>query len=120
MTPSNAPRIDTTTVLLLVLVALFVLPVLVMGLGVGGMMSYGWMMGGGPGSTGGWWPFVGMLVPLVLLLALVGGGYLVLRGVVGETDGRDPSMEELRMAYARGDLTDEEFETRRRKLEESD
>jgi len=120
MTSSNPSRLDATTVVLLVLVALFVLPVLVMGLGFGGMMGYGWMMGGGPGATGGWWPFVGMLVPLVLLIALLGGGYLVLREVAGETDGRDPSMEELRMAYARGDLTDEEFETRRRKLEEDD
>nr|WP_238593262.1 SHOCT domain-containing protein [Halobiforma lacisalsi] len=29
-------------------------------------------------------------------------------------------MEELRRAYARGDLTDEEFETRRKRLERSE
>jgi len=118
MTASN--RVDVTTVLLLVLVALLALPVLAMGMGLGGMMGYGWMMGTGPGGTGGLWPFVGLLVPLVLLLILLGGGYLLLRRVSEADGGSDPSMEELRMAYARGDLTGEEFETRRRKLEESD
>ena len=118
MTASN--RVDVTTVLLLVLVALLVLPVLAMGLGLGGMMGYGWMMRTGPGSAGGIWPFVGLLVPLLFLLLLLGGGSLLLRRVAEADDGRDPPMEELRMAYARGDLTDEEFETRRRKLEERD
>lgn len=105
-------------VLLIVVLALLAFPVLLMGLGFGGMMGYGWMMGGTPGTAPGWWPFLGMLVPLALLLVFVGGGYLVLRRRVDGTRGRDPPMEELRMAYARGDLTDEEFETRRRKLEE--
>jgi putative membrane protein len=31
--------------------------------------------------------------------------------------GRDPAIEELRHAYARGDLTDEEYESRRERLE---
>jgi hypothetical protein len=38
------------------------------------------------GSTGGWWPLVGMLVPLVFLLVLIGGGYLVFRGGARHTD----------------------------------
>ncbi|MEF8841212.1 MAG: SHOCT domain-containing protein [Haloarculaceae archaeon] len=116
---SSSSRLDLTTVLLVVLVALLVLPVLVMGLGFGGMMGYGWMMGGATGGSG-WWPFVGMLVPLVLLLVLVAVGYLVVRRLLEDTRNRDPPMEELRTAYARGDLTDEEFETRRRKLEEAE
>lgn len=56
----------------------------------------------------------------VPLLVLVVGGSMVLRRLVGDTGGRDPPMEELRMTYARGDLTDEAFGTRRRKFEESE
>lgn len=116
--PSSS-RLDATTVVLLVLGALIVLPVLVMGIGFGGMMGYGGMMGG-YGTTSGWWPLVGMLVQLVFLLVLLGGGYLLLRRVTESRPSRSPAMEELRMAYARGDLTDEEFEARRERLERSE
>jgi putative membrane protein len=34
-----------------------------------------------------------------------------------EDAGSDPAMEELRRAYARGDLSDEEFDRRRERLE---
>mgnify|MGYP002762272960 CR=1 FL=1 len=117
MSSSNRP--DTTTVILLVLGALIVLPLLAMGMGFGGMMGYGGMMGG-YGTTGGWWPLVGMFVPLVFLLLVLGGGYLVFRRVTESQSSRNPAIEELRMAYARGDLTEEEFETRRHKLERSE
>jgi len=110
---ASSDQLGPTTILLLILGAILLLPLLTMGLGFGGMMGYGGMMG--QYGTGGWWPLVGLLVPLLVLLVLVGGGYLLIRRM-GET-GQDPSMEELRMAYARGDLTDEEFETRREKLE---
>ena len=116
---TSATRLDATTVPLFVLVALLVLPVLVMGLGFGGMVGHGWMMGGPVTGTGlWWWPFVGMLVPPALLVLVVGP--VVLRPLVEDTGGRDPPMEALRMTYARGDLTVEEFGTRRRKLEESE
>nr|WP_238392243.1 SHOCT domain-containing protein [Halorussus amylolyticus] len=90
-----------------------------MGMGFGGMMGYGGMMGQ-YGGTGGWWPFVGMLVPLIFLLIVLGGGYLVFRRMSETQTSRNPAMEELRMAYARGDLTDEEFEARRDRLERSE
>jgi len=83
-----------------------------MGMGFGGMMGYGGMVGYG-GTTSGWWPFVGMLFPLIFLLILLGGGYLVFRRMSETQTSQDPAMEELRTAYARGDLTDEEFEARR-------
>lgn len=114
MTSSN--QIDTTTIVLLILGALIVLPLLTMGMGFGGMMGYGGMMGQ-YGDTGGWWPLVGMVVPLAFLLVLLVGGYLVLQRVTGDQTSRDPAMEELRSAYARGDLSDEEFEQRRERLE---
>lgn len=106
---------------LVVLVALLVLPLLFMG---GGMMGYGsptmgGMWGGGmrqAGQVPGWFLLVAVLLRLVFLLALVGAGYLLYRAVTG-SGGTDPAIAELRAAYARGELTDEEFERRREKLE---
>lgn len=116
---SSSNQLDTTTIILLILGAIIVLPLLTMGMGFGGMMGYGGMMRG-YGTTSGWWPLIGMLVQLVFLLILLGGGYLVVRRVTESQSSRNPAMEELRTAYARGDLTDEEFETRRDKLERSE
>ncbi|WP_248897117.1 SHOCT domain-containing protein [Haloplanus halobius] len=108
---SSSNQLDTTTIVLLVLGAIVVLPMLTMGMGFGGM---------GYGTTSWWWPLVGMLVQLVFLLVLLGGGYLVFRQVTRSKSSQNPAMEELRTAYARGDLTDEEFEARRDKLERSE
>ncbi|OYR58897.1 SHOCT domain-containing protein (plasmid) [Haloplanus rallus] len=116
---ASSNQLDTTTILLLILGAFILLPLLMMGMGFGGMMGYGGMMGQ-YGSTGGWWPVIGMLVPLVFLVALLGGGYLLFRRVSKTQTSDNPAMEELRLAYARGDLTDEEFESRRNKLEQSE
>ncbi|UTF55874.1 SHOCT domain-containing protein [Natronosalvus rutilus] len=113
---SSSNQLDTTTLLLL-LGVIIVLPLLTMGMGFGGMMGYGGMMGWN-GTTGGWWPLVGMIVPLVVLLVLLGGGYLLFQRATANHP--DSAMEELRNAYARGDLTDEEFETRRERLERSE
>ncbi|GAA2663733.1 SHOCT domain-containing protein [Halobellus rarus] len=113
---SSSNQLDTTTIILLILGAIIVLPLLTMGMGFGGMMGYGGMMGG-YGTTSGWWPLVGMLVQLVFLLLLLGGGYLVFRRVTESQSSRNPAMEELRVAYARGDLTDEEYEQRKDALE---
>ena len=116
---SSSNQLDTTTIVLLLLGAIILLPLLTMGMGFGGMMGYGGMMGQ-YGGTGGWWPLVGMLVPLIFLLILLGGGYLVFRRMSETQTSRNPAMEELRTAYARGDLTDEEFESRRERLEQSE
>lgn len=106
----------------LVLLALPLLAMLAMALAGGTMMGWttpwtmpGWMMTGGPDGTVG----AGVLVvwaamALVPLLAVVLLGALVWRAL-GGTDG-DPAVEELRRAYARGDLTDEEYESRRERL----
>jgi putative membrane protein len=109
---SSSNQLDTTTIVLLILGAIIVLPVLTMGMGFGGMMGYG--------GTGGWWPFAGMLVLPIFLLVLLGGGYLVFRRASETQESRNPAMEELRTAYARGDLSDEEFEARRDRLERSE
>ncbi|WP_135366661.1 SHOCT domain-containing protein [Halosimplex halophilum] len=107
---------------LAVVAALVVIPSLGMGFGV---MGFGPMMGGHGmwGETGmapGWLLLVGLLMQLLFLAALISGVYLVYRVVVGrDGDGTDPALEELRLAYARGDLSEEEYERRRDRLESS-
>lgn len=54
---------------------------------------------------------------LVWLVGLLGIGYLLYRSLAGGMQTKsasDPALEELRLAYARGDLSEEEFEQRRR------
>jgi putative membrane protein len=79
----------------------------------GGMMGGGW---GGMGGLGGFgmlgggmflWPLV--LVGIILLVAYSGNRE-------EQTDGTDRALSELRERYARGELSDEEFESRRASL----
>ncbi|WP_255196968.1 SHOCT domain-containing protein [Halorarius litoreus] len=124
MTTTTTDR-QLVAAVLVALGAILVIPALLMGFG---MMGYGSMMGGtgGPGMWGfgmgeagtvsGWLVAVGIVLQLLMLAVLVGAGYLIYRAVTG-TAGGDRAMEELRLAYARGDLTDEEFESRKAALE---
>ena len=76
----------------------------------GGMMGGGWGGMGGLGLFGGGmflWPL--LLVGLVLLLV-----YRTNREE--PASGPDTALAELRERYARGELSDEEFESRRRSL----
>lgn len=97
-------------VLLPLVMMAFMMPMMGMMGGMGGMG--GGMVGGSPPAWG-----VGMM--LVWLVVLLGVGYLVYRGLAGRTDAGpgDSALEELRVAYARGELTDEEFEQRRARLQ---
>ncbi|WP_440772225.1 SHOCT domain-containing protein [Natronorubrum sp. DTA28] len=99
-----------------VLLVAVLLPLLVMVLAMP-------MMGLGFGHAGTWngtmgsaWPWlVAWAVHLGLVLAI---GYVLYRALRGSTGRRtDPALEELRTAYARGDLSSEEFEERRERLE---
>jgi putative membrane protein len=110
--------LDTRTVVLLLVAALILLPLLTMGLG-GGMMGGG-MRGGhmwSDGGVSGWWLLVGLVGRVLTLLVVVGVGYLLYRALTESGDGADEAMDELRLAYARGDLSDEEYERRRETLE---
>lgn len=94
------------------LMMLFVWPM--MGTWGGGHMWDGGMWGG-TGTSWGW-----LVMWLVLLVLLGGGGYLLYRASSSPEDGKtDGALEELRLAYARGELSDEEFETRRERLQQS-
>ena len=106
---------------LLVLVALLLIPILLMVLMMPMMGAAGWshMWGDGAWSgTGVWLLLVMMIVPLLILAGL---GYVLFRGLAGGTEQQtDSALEELRIAYARGDLSDEEFERRRKTLRENE
>lgn len=82
-----------------------------MGGGYNGMMggSGGWGMGGS-----GFWA-LGILWPLLLIGLAVGIGYVL----VTRTDrsGQDQALAVLRERYARGELSDEEFASRREALQ---
>jgi putative membrane protein len=114
---ASSGDVDTTTVILLLVGVLVVLPFVPMGMG--GMMGYGHMTGWS-GTGTGWWPLVGLLGRLLVVVVLLGGGYLIVRRATATGAGRDPAMAELRQAYARGDLTDEEFEERRERLDRAE
>jgi putative membrane protein len=118
---TNSTDKQLVTIVLVVLGALLILPVLFMGFG---MMGFGPMMGGmwgghmwGDGTVPGWMVLVGLLMQLLFIAAIVGAGYLVYRAVTTADSGADQALEELRLAYARGDLTDEEYEQRKEALE---
>lgn len=68
---------------------------------------------GGPGSFGWWMPFV---MPVLWLGVLLGVGYLVYRAIVG-SGGQSSGLEELKRAYARGDISDDEFDRKLDRIE---
>ena len=86
------------------------------GYGGGGMMGGGITgggMGGVFGGTMGLWGLFWMALLVAIPLYL---GYVLLRRESGDEDGGAVAV--LRERYARGDLSDEEFERRRIRLEE--
>jgi putative membrane protein len=104
-------------IVLIVLAVIVLFPLLMMVFAMPMMGMMGWWWGGG--MAGGLSPLWGIGMMLVWLVVLVGIGYLLYRGLVGGVGSSltgDRALEELRVAYARGDLSDEEFEERRTKL----
>ncbi len=119
--PENTEDTRLVTILLIIIGAFVIFPMFFMGFG---MMGFGPMMGGmwgggmwSDGTIPGWMFIVGILMQILFLAALVGGGYLIYRIVTSNESGSDQALEELRLAYARGELTDEEYEQRREALQ---
>lgn len=107
---------DLLRVVLAVLAVIVLAPVLMMLFMMPMMGMWGGpLVDGGMMTSGATWLWA--LMWLVPLAVVVGIGYLVYRVVrPASGGGTDPAVEELRLAYARGDLTDEEFEERRDRL----
>ncbi len=81
-----------------------------------GMWGGGHMWGWDGAGVGLAW-----LLPWALFLLLfLGIGYLLYRAALGTDRKSDAALEELRVAYARGDISSEEFEERRERLERSE
>lgn len=118
---TNSDDTRLVTIVLIVIGAFVIFPMFFMGFG---MMGFGPIMGGmwgggmwGDGTIPGWMFIVGIVMQLLFLATLVGGGYLIYRSVTGGESDPDQAIEELRLTYARGDLTDEEYEQRKDALE---
>lgn len=99
---ASAPD-DLVRTVIIVIAVIFLFPVLL-------MLLFAPTMGAHMGWTGDG-NLLWMLPWIVLFFAI---GYLIYRTSehLGETD----ALQELRLAYARGDLTDDEYEERRKRL----
>jgi putative membrane protein len=117
----NTDRTRLITIVLIIVGAFVVFPMFFMSFWpmMGGMLGGGMWGGGmwGDGTIPGWMFIVGIVMQLLFLAAIIGGGYLIYRAVAGSESDSDHVLEELRLAYARGELTDEEYEQRREVLE---
>lgn len=115
MTEKSGPS-TLLTILVALAVLVPLLGMLVM-MPVVGMWSAGHMPNGGMwDGRGTSWLWLASWLVVVALVA--GGGYLLYRAVSQSDDDQvDPALEGVRLAYARGELTDEEFEQRRERLE---
>jgi putative membrane protein len=76
-------------------------------------------MGGMSGGMGGfgWWPIIWSLTLLSVVL-IIGYGIYAHGRTPAEQTHTDTALSTLRSRYARGDISEEEFEERRRRLEE--
>lgn len=110
---------DVLRILLVVVAVIVLAPVLMMVfmMPMMGMWGWGHMADGGMWETGGG-AWMWLLVWLVMFAVVGGIGYLIYRVIRRSADSvSDPALEELRTAYARGDLSDEEYEERRERLQ---
>ncbi|WP_330633162.1 SHOCT domain-containing protein [Halocatena halophila] len=105
-------------VILLLIAVLLALPIFLM-IFMLPMGMMGW--GGGPGSGMILPPLLGIGMMVALFIVLLGSGFVLYRVVTrGSLDSTDRALEELRLAYARGELSQEEFEQRRKDLERTE
>ena len=119
-TPQTGQDGTLLRILLLVVALVLLAPLFMMGIMMPMMGMMGWWAGGAPGTAAGMSPLWGIGMMLFFLLVLLGIGYLVYRAFTrGSLSSNDPALEELRLAYARGELSQEEFEQRQENLRQS-
>lgn len=111
-------------ILLAVLVAIFLVGPLVGGGAMGPGMMWGYGPQGNPSGTTGWlwglWVGLGWLSTLAFWGALIVGTVLLVRWLGGAGTGPergDGALETLRRRYAAGEISEEEYEERRKVLE---
>ena len=106
-----------TRTILLVLLGLLAIPLVMMLVMMPMMGAFGWShMGGWMGDSSGGWVAMVLLMGIPLLV-VIGIGYLLYQSLGTETtEETDEALEELRRVYARGEISDEEFERRRKNL----
>lgn len=103
--------------MLLIVVAFVVFAPLLMMVFMMPMMGMRGSVGGVPGTGTGMSPVWGIGMMLLFLVVLLGIGHALYRALShGVLGGDDPALEELRLAYARGELSQEEFEQRQEDL----
>ncbi|MCU4744453.1 SHOCT domain-containing protein [Natronoglomus mannanivorans] len=106
-----------TRTILLVLLGLLAIPLVMMLVMMPMMGAFGWshMSGWMWDSSGGWVAMVLLMgIPILVVIRV---GYLVYQSLGTETtEQADEAVEELRRVYARGEISDEEFERRRENL----
>ncbi|MDS0478597.1 SHOCT domain-containing protein [Natrinema sp. 1APR25-10V2] len=104
---------------LIVIAAILLLPVLMMVVMMPMMGLWGWdhmWTGSAWDGTGATWMW--LVMSLVPALVLLGIGYLLYSVTrQSSTQQNDPAFEALQTAYARGKLSDEEFEERSERLQ---
>lgn len=110
--PPDHPRSSNDGTLITVLVVVVALIVLGPLIGMFFIMPIGLFGAGHMWMPGLWWFLAILALPLILIGGLV---YLVYT-LRDDTPRPDPALAELRVAYARGELSDEEFERRRERL----
>ena len=112
---SNTDPLVRTLLLIIAVVLLVPFLAMLVAWPMMGMWGGGHMWdANGPAGFG----FLALLLWLLPLVLIAGVGYLLYRAMVNtEQTGDDRALEELRIAYARGDISDEEFETRRSRLQ---
>lgn len=112
---SNSDLLGRTLLIIVAVVLLVPFLMMLFAMPMMGMMGWGHMWEWN-GAGGMWWSW--LLMWLVLLVVVLGGGYLIVNATRSqEPAGTDEAIEELRLAYARGELSDEEFEQRRERLQ---
>ena len=111
-------RIDNSLFQVIIIAGVLLLVPLLMMISFPMMGMMRWWGGTGPGV--GLSPFWGIGLMLVFLLVAVGIGYFLYKSVVGGVvNDSDTALEELRIAYARGDISQDEFQERQKLLKEN-
>ena len=107
MTTDNSV-VETVLIVLGVLLAIHLVAMAVM-VPMVGIAGWGHMST----WTGGWGSLLWSVIPLLILAFVI---YILYANNSADSKKSGAAIEELRTAYARGELSDEEFETRRKNL----